>query len=76
MNSVACGCVVKENGFGYINIVYCPMHSQAPAMREALDNVTASLETCLMHFGKDMPEADRITRERVSHEARAILNAI
>jgi len=48
----------------------------APALKEALDNATASLETCLTHFGKYMPEADRIGRAKVIHEARALLARI
>lgn len=40
---------------------------------EALDNVTAALETCMAHFAPRMPAADRVSREARIQEARDIL---
>jgi hypothetical protein len=42
-----------------------------PAVREALDNATASLETMLAHFGAQCP--DNASRELVATEARNVL---
>ncbi len=52
-----CECASKENGFGYIEIHYCPLHAQAPALRAALANLLAyndqrrlsELKACLLH---------------------------
>ena len=39
---------------------------------EALDNVTASLESVLVHPGPAMTEPDRMNRERLAGDARAL----
>lgn len=44
-----------------------------PDALEALDNVTASLESCLAHYADQMPVADRRGRTQVVAAARAIL---
>ncbi len=86
-----CGCTTKENGFGYTEIVYCALHAQAPAMREALDE-SVKLQS---HYAELLNQwdggqriifkdaAEWMTRlamtpaERVKDaEARAILKAI
>ena len=45
----------------------------APEMLEALDNVTAALETLMAFYGEEMPAADRQQRERVIAEARRVI---
>lgn len=40
---------------------------------EALDDVTAALETCLAHFESEMPVADRWSRNAVAARARQLL---
>lgn len=40
---------------------------------ESLDNTAASLESCLAHFGGEMPEHDRLQREFVLENAKQIL---
>jgi hypothetical protein len=48
----------------------------APELREALDNVTASLETCMAHFAARMPAEDAASRERRITEARDVLQRV
>ena len=42
-------------------------------LRESLDNVTAALETCLAHFGSQMPQSDRTQRTKLAAAARSLL---
>lgn len=45
----------------------------APDLLEALDNVTAALETMLTFYADRTPRADAIQREKVCHVARAAI---
>lgn len=42
-------------------------------LRDSLDNVTAALETCLAHFGSQMPKTDRTQRTKLAAKARSLL---
>jgi hypothetical protein len=42
----------------------------APELLESLENMSAAFETMLAHF--DMPEGDRVQRERLLQEAKAL----
>lgn len=42
---------------------------------EALDNVSASLETVMAHYGSYMPSQDKIGREKVLNDARRLLRS-
>ncbi len=50
----------------------CRQHQD---MREALQNVTAALESCLAHYKHLMPQADQRSREAALKEAREVLAA-
>lgn len=52
------------------------LRDAAPELLEALDNVTASLENCLLHAGKPMPKADLTARQQRVAEARALIDRI
>lgn len=45
-------------------------------LAENLDNVTASLESCLAHFGKNMTKDDSLNRERIADKARILADSI
>lgn len=49
--------------------------SSTPTLREACDNATASLETVMLAYGSQMPEADQRGRDTVIAEARAAIAA-
>jgi len=49
------------------------MMTAAPELVTLLDNVTAALETCLAHYGSDMPASDSFNRTALATEARALL---
>lgn len=53
-----------------------PQNTQLAELREALDNVTAALETCLLHYGSQMPPADQSGRRGVVLEARRLLSKL
>ncbi|MCE9554680.1 MAG: hypothetical protein K8T91_15090 [Planctomycetes bacterium] len=42
---------------------------------DILDDVTAALETCLVHFGQQMTQDDRVQRERLAASARTLLRS-
>lgn len=43
---------------------------------EALDNVTASLETMLAHYGSQCPEDDNRARESVARSGRILVQSL
>lgn len=48
----------------------------APELLEMLDNVTASLETCVAHFLNAMPDADRVRRAELARQARTLVDRL
>ena len=48
------------------------LFAQAPELLEALDNVTAALETTLTYYGIRMPVSDRKTRRKLIDRAREL----
>jgi len=44
-------------------------------LRDSLDHVTAALETCLAHFGSQMPKSDRKQRTKLAAAARSLLGS-
>lgn len=55
-----CECTTKENGFGYQEIVYCPLHAQAGALREALERI--KLGPCSCGYDNKFPCPHDIAR--------------
>ena len=70
-----CGCEVGEDrhqdAVVLHRIAYCPLHAQAPAMREALEDCASELEAILT---TEPPGAGEI-KQHIA-EARALLAAI
>ena len=50
-----------------------PQTASRSKLRETLDNVTAALETCLAHFGSQMPKSDRKQRTKLAARSRSLL---
>ena len=45
-----------------------------PEILDAFDNVTASLETVMAHYGNSMTPADQTNRDKVVETARSLLS--
>ena len=45
-------------------------------MREALDDVTAALENCLVHHGESMSHHDLLSRTKLCEDARELLGQV
>lgn len=63
-------CEIRDGGKAIQQIVYCPLHAQAPAMREAL--------AAIVHDGRIIQAVDVMAPQAVAllDEARAIVRAI
>ena len=70
MKTAECGCLFS----GAVQM--CSLHAAAPALLEALANVTASLENVMIHFQGRMPHGDVLGRRKVLDEASAILRDV
>lgn len=55
---------------------YAKLFAAAPDLVEALDNVTAIVETLLAHYGSKMPAGDLQGRTRVAAEARKLVDSL
>lgn len=50
--------------------------AMSPRMIEMVDDLSAALDTCLIHYGDKMPEADALNRRKLCDQARFLCDRI
>lgn len=65
-----------EDDFDLEELANILLMVKAPELLEMLDNVTASLETMLAHFGHQCPAEDHAMREKLARTARKLVDKL